>query len=350
MAVPSLLLAAEAGLALFDVGEPTDRASSSIDRLHRYSEVYGWEPRPGQYVEGGRTITINDAGYRGPRLEAQSPERRRRVLVIGDSIAFGLYVGDQETYAALLAMRAGDLEVANLAVQGYGPNQSLLRLERVGLPLDPDVVVLGLCLGNDLADVVLDSFLYDAEHPTPRFRVEGERLVLDDEHLRLSLRERAGLWLHENSRLARMLAPQRSGETASEPWTNRRRAALSDREAALDLTTRLVVEMRDAVEARGARFLVLLHPERVTSARSARAWEAGLTARLNEAGVSSLSLAAAYAERGLEYDELAIDSIGHLSARGHAVTAAILAEALHSQAPPGRRRAALSDTASLPLR
>ena len=58
--VPALVLAAEGSLALLDRGAVTDSHSSGIDRLHRYSTVYGWEPRPGRYVDDGSVITINE--------------------------------------------------------------------------------------------------------------------------------------------------------------------------------------------------------------------------------------------------------------------------------------------------
>lgn len=350
LVVPAAVLAAEGALALFGDGARSAEISSSIDRLHRYSEVYGWEPRPGRYVEAGRAITINDAGYRGPRLAVPAPADKTRVVVLGDSIAFGLYVDDRETYAAVLAASASDLEVANLAVQGYDPGQSLLRLEGVGLALEPDVVVLGLCLGNDFADAMLQTFLYDEAHPKPYFSQDAERLVSHDEHLKLDVRGRVSLWLQDHSRLFRAL--QAGREADREPattWTQRRGMAMRDRGAALDLVARLVIEMRDRTEAHGARFVVLLHPDRVASARSAATWERALAERLQAADVEALSLADAYARRGLEYEQVALDSIGHLNASGHAVTAAILEERLGARLARSRS-AALTDTASRPLR
>lgn len=350
--VPALLLAAEGVLAVV-AGDPADEeVSSTIDRLHRYSEVYGWEPRPGRYTAYGSTVTINEDGYRGARLPPQPAAGRQRVLVLGDSIAFGLYVGDDETYAARLQALNSDLEVANLGVQGYGPGQSLLRLERLGLGLEPDVVVLALCLGNDFADAVLPSFLYDDAHPKPYFREEGGRLVRYDGHLKLGPRRRMSVWLDENSRLFRALRSRPASgskeERAEEPWTKRRGDAMRDREAAAGLVARLAMEMRDLAVSSGARFLVLLHPDRVAGPRGAGAWEDALVRRLEAGGVESLSLADAYAARGLRYPQVTIDTIGHLSAAGHEATAAALAERLRR--PRSDRSAALMDTGLLPLR
>jgi len=341
-----VILSAEGGLALLHRGAITDANSSGIDSLHRYSPVYGWEPRPGRYVQGGQIITINDQGYRGPRAGPRDPARRR-VVVLGDSVAFGLYVDDRETYAAALGGRDSGLEALNLAVQGYGPAQSLLRLQRLGLSLDPDVVVLGFCLANDFADAMLPTFLFNDGHPQPFFTLENGELVLHDEHLQLDLRERMGLWLRDHSRLYRRLLPEPpppSGRRGA--WLERRRVATRDHASTLALVTRLVVAMRDAAASRGAAFLILLHPDRPT-AQSER-WASDFSSLLEAEGVTVIDLLSRYEERGLSFDEVALDGLGHLTPRGHTETARILEEALW----PGQLAAAgaVMGTSSLPPR
>ncbi len=330
VAVPGLVLGAEGVLALLDRGEVTDSNSSGIDRLHKYSTVYGWEPRPGRYVEGGRVITINEHGYRG--VAAGAHERtRRRVVVLGDSVAFGLYAADHETYAAALDARDG-LEALNLAVQGYGPAQSLLRLQRLGLSLEPDVVVLGFCLANDFADAMLSSFLFDAAYPQPFFTLEGGELVRHDAHLKLGLRERTALWLRDHSRLYRRFLPETTQpEVERGTWLERRRKATRDQDATLELVTQLVVAMRDLAASRGAAFLVLLHPDRQTGRAerwASERWASEFAARLGAEDVKVIDLLKSYEERGLTFDEVAIDGLGHLSPPGHAETAAIVEAAL----------------------
>jgi hypothetical protein len=347
LVVPAALLLAEAGLALAQAGDVADGGATSIDRLHRYSESLGWEPRPGRYVEEGRAITINSRSYRGEPVQARPG--MRRALVLGDSIAFGLYVDDHETYAARLAALAGDLEVANLAVQGYGPGQSLLRLEGLGFELEPDVVVLGLCLGNDFADAMLESFLYDSAHPKPYFRIEDGSLVRYDAHLRLGARRRLALWLQDNSRLFRTLAGSPAGEPGAS-WTQRRREAMRAGATAIELVGRLVLEMRARAEARGARFLVVLHPDQLDIGRLRDSWDESLLRLLRSQGVEALDLESEYEKLGLRYEELAIDTIGHLNPRGHEITASILEARLRGAAASPQAELALRGTASRPLR
>jgi hypothetical protein len=125
----------------------------------------------------------------------------KRIVVVGDSVAFGSGVDDADTFSERLQTTGSSFEVANLAVSGYGTDQELLRLEREGLALDPDVVVLSVCLSNDLVDNALDSYLHDPGTPKPRYVVEEGELVLRDGHLRRTLASQVGLRLEEHSYL-----------------------------------------------------------------------------------------------------------------------------------------------------
>ena len=105
-----------------------------------------------------------------------------------------LEVSDDETFTHLLDARENEDDAANLAVQGYGPDQELIVLANEGLRLDPDVVILAFCLANDFAEAVLPVSLYDGKMPKPRFRLEGDRLVLDDSNLRQAAWRRGVQW------------------------------------------------------------------------------------------------------------------------------------------------------------
>src|SRR5262245_58075565 len=119
--------------------------------VYRYSERYGWEPRPGfaAKIEGSQ-VTINTLGYRGRPYPPEKDPRRRRVVMLGDSLTFGFRMGDDAIFPSLLD--GGELKVVNLGVEGYGTDQELLKLEHEGLGYHPDVVVLNVCIENDLVD------------------------------------------------------------------------------------------------------------------------------------------------------------------------------------------------------
>ena len=102
------------------------------------------------------TISINSRGYRGDEFAAEKDDTFR-ILVIGDSFTFGWGVDDHETYAyrlqQLLASRhpSRRIEIINAGfAAGYSPDTYYLYLKREGLALDPDLVVVGVYVGNDL--------------------------------------------------------------------------------------------------------------------------------------------------------------------------------------------------------
>lgn len=324
-AVLLLVLLAEGLLRLWDPSYLERRRDNAVDRLHAYSEEYGWAPRPGACaVERGALTEINAAGYRGP-LVAARPGPRRRVALVGDSTAFGYGVRDEETYARLLE-RAGGVEVVNLGVEGFGPDQSLLRLEREGLPLEPAEVLMSFCVENDFADASLPVFLYDGRHPKPWFALDGEGLTLHAAHLRLSPPARLGLWLAGRSQLyVRLLDLLGSRPAPAERWRERRDRVLADTAGVVELVARLLLRQRDAAAARGARYTLLLQPGKESYNRGSELADR-LRARLEPAGVELLDLGAAHHAAGRRFADFAFDPTGHLSAAGHAAVAETIAD------------------------
>jgi len=302
-------------------------AGSDLADLHRYSEVYGWEPQPGAHVEQhGKRTTINGLGYRGREVAPGPSSRVIRLVLLGDSIAFGIGVSDDETFASLLD--GADSEAVNLAVQGYGPDQSLLKLEREGLSFHPDVVVMNLCLDNDFADALLPRYLYDGLHPKPFFQLESGRLVLQDSHVRLTNLERFGLFVRERSRLVQLLGASTAGAARSqEHWLDRKERATADRDAAVAVVGALLKRMHDASGASGAEFLVLVHPDEL-GFRPHSTWINTLMRCPDLAGMNLVDMRESYRGRQLRYRDIAMDSVGHLSVSGHREVASILREFL----------------------
>lgn len=129
-------------------GQSTSFLQVSADPRLRY------ELRPGTHGRAGTTeITINSLGFRDAERTLSKPPGTRRVLVLGDSITFGLDLATEELYPqrveAALRARGEAIEVLNLGVTGYDTHQEAALLERVGLALEPDLVVVGTCI-NDL--------------------------------------------------------------------------------------------------------------------------------------------------------------------------------------------------------
>ena len=97
-------------------------------------------------------IKINSQGFRGP--EPSSSPSGQRVIVLGDSIAFGNSMFSEDTFSSQLQQRLysgkQDVEILNFGVGGYDILQEVSLLEIRGLKYHPNMVVVAYCL-NDIS-------------------------------------------------------------------------------------------------------------------------------------------------------------------------------------------------------
>lgn len=111
----------------------------------------------------GRTIHTNSLGFRD-REHAPSPAPGVfRVLLLGDSFMEALQVDFDDSFAhrleGLLSQGAGrPVEVVNAGVSGWGTDDELTWLDRRGIDLKPDLVLVGMTLHNDLSDNLVMEF------------------------------------------------------------------------------------------------------------------------------------------------------------------------------------------------
>jgi len=118
----------------------------------------GWKHRAGaEDTYWGARAKINSHGMRGPERGPAKPAGVRRVLVLGDSVVFGLGLEDDaDTLPAALerelAERTGlALECLGAAVCGWSTWQHQRFLESEGERWEPDLVLLGFVL-NDVTE------------------------------------------------------------------------------------------------------------------------------------------------------------------------------------------------------
>jgi hypothetical protein len=82
----------------------------------------------------------------------------------------GVELGERCTDRLAAQLGAG-VEVLNSAVSGWGTDQEFLYLCHEGFALHPDVVVMALCMSNDVLNNMLDHAFLDVPSK-PRFRLD----------------------------------------------------------------------------------------------------------------------------------------------------------------------------------
>lgn len=103
------------------------------------------------------SLRIGEGALRKWEGEEQGSETLR-ILVLGDSQAFGFGVGDDETLSSHLeamlsaASPERSIEVINGGIPGYGTADQLAFLEARGREIDPDLIILQFLSVNDLKE------------------------------------------------------------------------------------------------------------------------------------------------------------------------------------------------------
>ncbi len=109
---------------------------------------------------------VNANGLRGAEVTVEKPTGVKRVLILGDSYAFGFGVSEKDMIAAQLqkslASKHAGIQVLTLGAPGYQTGQQEHVLRRDGLRFEPDVVVLVYYANDNMTP----SMMYD-----PRVKV-----------------------------------------------------------------------------------------------------------------------------------------------------------------------------------
>jgi hypothetical protein len=130
-------------------------------RLH--FERHGSSERPYYLFEPGRNynwrgipVAINSRGLRTEEFLLPKPAHTYRILNVGDSIAFGWEVRQEETYGKQLEKMLNSredgrrYEVINAAIPTWNVEAERNYLLQEGLSYEPDLVILDLTIVNDI--------------------------------------------------------------------------------------------------------------------------------------------------------------------------------------------------------
>ena len=235
------------------------------------------------------SIHINSSGYRQAEFEPHK-DAQQRILVVGDSFTFGYGVGEEESYPRVLerelaqvrtGSRRSPIEVINAGVPAWWLDAYYLYLKEYGLKLQPDLVLLGLFIGNDIDGP-------DAQNAT-WLRVDTAGLPLqigstttrieNGHRVRVKRRTRWKIPILRDSHVFQLLyTTQRNIRRTLKPKLKvpslYQRTYSAQTQASIKQVKKLIAAMVHLCEQRGVRFVVVLLPERgQVSATSQAAYE-----------------------------------------------------------------------------
>lgn len=267
---------------------------------HRYlyDPVLGWRNIPNWKATSlGRPLTINSKGLRDGEHPYVAADGFSRILVLGDSYAWGYGVADDEIFTEVLEsrlqFRTPKWDVVNTAVSGWGTDQAFLYLTQEGFKYSPSVVVLAFFLPND-PDNNVSSLQYGLNKP---------------------------VFMNADLELENTPVPL-PGKVKSE-----RKSELNR----IGLTLAILKEMAKQCSRRNCQFVIMkfgrflnLDDPRLPS------WEVRLESELESLHpLFYLDLDEKFLERKITRDQLVVgNDDGHWNAFGHQVTAEILREFL----------------------
>ncbi|HSB63227.1 MAG TPA: hypothetical protein VLJ18_03630 [Thermoanaerobaculia bacterium] len=253
------------------------QADKSIDSVVLFGGPHGVRLRPNtrgeihHHVLSGRDVVIdvNSLGLRYPELPPKSPDEFR-VLVLGDSITFGDFVLEEETWTrqmeALTAGRKKAVRFINAGLPGAGTAEELALFREIGPNVKADLVLVGMYLN----DAQSGSLFFTKKLPGPwqksRFlSFLSERFqLLDTRFFRNALPGEIDPDWKEKFRAGRTL---KSGDMMGtrdgfdfEIYNAHMDFGLGWNSKAWAIIEPITAALRDAVSAENARLAVLLFP------------------------------------------------------------------------------------------
>lgn len=183
-----LVLGALLGLVLWSVDvffARMDSGPPEAEPLHlvNLKQPYLYAPNPGH-------PEISSQGLRDREYAIPKPAGVFRILMVGDSVTYGLFVRQDQVFAKVVERKLRsqniEAEVLNAGVNGYTPYNELHYYERELVRFAPDLVMVCFCM-NDISDPALHwnsgkgaiSEIPPEAFPDPEYhKTAGETILL----------------------------------------------------------------------------------------------------------------------------------------------------------------------------
>jgi lysophospholipase L1-like esterase len=141
-----------------DVYLPESQNLPGVERQYRpdveFEMRYDSNPRGYFDEDNGLVYRINRDGFRGPSYTRTKPDGAFRIIILGDSFAFGEGVRLEDSFSYRLRERffreprEQYIEVLNWSVGGWSTTDEIAYLEHEGAAHDPDLVIVAYVLND----------------------------------------------------------------------------------------------------------------------------------------------------------------------------------------------------------
>lgn len=352
----SAIVAVEIFLRLFF---PQPLSLSFVSPLGLTLHIPGAEVR---YVrsEFDHRVRINSFGLRDNEHSLKKPAGVTRILVLGDSFAEGKQVLLEETFPkqleSMLRSQSSNRrwEVVNGGVSGYGTAEEIKFFELYGRVFEPQIVILAFFVGNDLEDNRNSPFFrwHDGRLEERSLRAPSPIELLVD-RIKEYGASHFHLWQFLRDRYHTICAtrfPRGGGGSASVGEENLLPEIESRQDEDWRLTEALLDRLHGSVRKADARLLIAAIPARTQVDDTERSQASHAALRPEDRDADLRRLAAFARSRSVRFVDL-LDSLreahrqerayfridGHFNARGHAVAAREIFNALLSNGMIGER-------------
>jgi hypothetical protein len=116
-------------------------------------------------------MNFNSLGLRNREIEKNKPEGVKRILFVGDSFTVGWGVSDDESFPRVvennLRFQGQQAETINAGLTAAGASYYYLFTKNQGSELNPDILVVGLYMFNDVAHDAFRPWLSTDEQGLP---------------------------------------------------------------------------------------------------------------------------------------------------------------------------------------
>jgi len=330
-----------------------------------------WHKKNISYECCGALVTHNRNGLRDQELSYENRGDRERILVLGDSVTWGIGVNDGETFCDFMESGLESTDVINMGVSGFGTGEEFLLLQHEGLRYKPDTVVLFFYIGNDICNTFQpeswDNFsanifyLEDNELKIKYFKISPLRRIaifLNEKSSIINFVNKIILkrkpdpelnWVRQlndqNLQSKSIAYPEYINHTYLESNELEDRRCSEDGESStcmlfepsennyymVELTKKIILEMKDLCSRNGAELIVILSPPMIQFDPSSCHFKSPLSKELLRFSKSNnipvLDLFPLLASSDHDPEKIFID-MAHYSVFGHREVAKLILERL----------------------